>query len=137
MIKKTSSVIILNRKMQILLMLRDDKPGILYPGLWGFIGGHAKAGEKPLDTATREVKEETGLKITKSRFRELVSIKTQTKIREIFLVRGGWKNSDVIRGEGQKISFISLSKIDLLPMSSYHRFVLTLLREYLKKNRPN
>ncbi|MGF1512488.1 MAG: NUDIX domain-containing protein [Elainellaceae cyanobacterium] len=43
---------------RFLLQLRDDIPGILYPGHWGFFGGHMDPGETPKAAAVRELKEE-------------------------------------------------------------------------------
>jgi len=54
-------VALLNPAGEILLLLRDDKPGINYPGHWSLIGGH-RDGEETIDrTARREVQEEIGL----------------------------------------------------------------------------
>ena len=40
------------------MQLRDDIPTILYPGLWGFFGGHIEAGETPEVAVVREIAEE-------------------------------------------------------------------------------
>lgn len=37
---------------------RDDRPDIIYPGHWACFGGAVKAGEGPLDTLRRELREE-------------------------------------------------------------------------------
>ncbi len=46
-----------------LLQLRDDKPEIWFPGLWGLFGGAMNDGEGLIDALRREVMEETGLTI--------------------------------------------------------------------------
>lgn len=45
---------------QFLLQLRDNIPGILYPGHWAFFGGHIEPGETPEDAVKRELLEEIG-----------------------------------------------------------------------------
>ncbi|MEM9449331.1 MAG: NUDIX hydrolase [Cyanobacteria bacterium P01_E01_bin.6] len=44
--------------LQFLMQLRDDIPGIAYPGHWGFFGGHIELGESPDVAVTRELVEE-------------------------------------------------------------------------------
>jgi len=51
---------ILCRDDRFLMQLRDDKPGILYPGVWGFFGGHIEPGETPDVAIGRELNEEIG-----------------------------------------------------------------------------
>jgi 8-oxo-dGTP pyrophosphatase MutT (NUDIX family) len=45
---------------RVLLQHRDDKPGILESGLWGFFGGHIEPNERPAEAFLREVEEEIG-----------------------------------------------------------------------------
>ena len=54
------SIAILYRESQFLLQLRDNIPGILYPGYWGFFGGHVESGETPEIAMRRELLEEIG-----------------------------------------------------------------------------
>ena len=49
---------ILYRPGQFLMQLRDNIPGILYPGCWGFFGGHLEPGEVPEEGIKRELLEE-------------------------------------------------------------------------------
>jgi len=44
-----------------LVQVRDDIPGIFYPGHCGLIGGAVDAGESYAECAAREMKEEIGL----------------------------------------------------------------------------
>ncbi len=50
----------------ILALLRDDKPGIPYPGLWDLPGGGREAGESPAACALRETWEEAGLRLSRA-----------------------------------------------------------------------
>lgn len=43
---------------RFLMQLRDDIPGIVYPGCWGFFGGHLEPGETPEIAIARELAEE-------------------------------------------------------------------------------
>ncbi|GMQ79629.1 MAG: hypothetical protein BMS9Abin03_055 [Thermodesulfobacteriota bacterium] len=44
--RKGTSIIFVNDKKQVLLLLRDDKPGIPYPNMWDVPGGHVDEGGK-------------------------------------------------------------------------------------------
>ena len=41
-----------------LMQLRDDIPGIFYPGVWGLFGGQIETGEEPKAAVKRELVEE-------------------------------------------------------------------------------
>ena len=49
---------ILYQEEKFLMQLRDDIPGILYPGCWGLFGGHLEPGETPEAGLKRELEEE-------------------------------------------------------------------------------
>jgi dATP pyrophosphohydrolase len=49
-----------NNELQFLLLKRSAHK--IYPGLWQMVSGHIKKGETAVQTALRELKEETGLK---------------------------------------------------------------------------
>jgi 8-oxo-dGTP pyrophosphatase MutT (NUDIX family) len=52
------AIAILYRQNQYLMQLRDDVPGIVYPGCWGLFGGHIEPGEPPEIAVRRELAEE-------------------------------------------------------------------------------
>lgn len=54
------AVAILYREDKFFMQLRDNISGILYPGCWGFFGGHLESGETPLEGVKRELVEEIG-----------------------------------------------------------------------------
>lgn len=53
-------VIVHNARGEYLLLLRDDKPDIVYPAHWTIPGGMQETGETPHQTAVRELAEEIG-----------------------------------------------------------------------------
>lgn len=54
-------VVVLHSDGQLLLAQRSHEPG---QGLWNFCGGYVELGEPVEDAAIREVKEESGLRVT-------------------------------------------------------------------------
>ena len=56
--KKIAAIIFENDKGEILLYMRDNKPGIPFPNHWDLFGGHIEEGETPEEALVREVKEE-------------------------------------------------------------------------------
>ncbi|RVV98199.1 NUDIX domain-containing protein [Mesobaculum littorinae] len=51
----------------VVALLRDDRPDILYPGLWDLPGGGREGDETPLACVLRETREETGLRLDPAR----------------------------------------------------------------------
>ena len=49
---------IIHVRGKYLMQLRDDIPGILYPGVWGLFGGHLDPGEEAETGLKRELVEE-------------------------------------------------------------------------------
>jgi 8-oxo-dGTP diphosphatase len=52
------AIAILYQDNQFLMQLRDNIPGIVYPGFWGFFGGHLEPEESPETAIERELLEE-------------------------------------------------------------------------------
>lgn len=58
--KPEVAIAILHQNHHFLMQLRDDIPGIAYPGHWGFFGGHLDPAEAPAQAVRRELLEEIG-----------------------------------------------------------------------------
>ena len=66
--KQIAAIIFENDKGELLLYLRDNKPGIPFPLHWDLIGGHVEEGETPEEALVREVKEELDFDLKEFRF---------------------------------------------------------------------
>lgn len=61
--KIIAQIILENDKGELLLYLRDNKPGIPFPGHWDLIGGHVEEGETPEQALVREAREELNIEL--------------------------------------------------------------------------
>jgi 8-oxo-dGTP diphosphatase len=61
--RTSAHVLFVNDSGQVLLRLRDDRPGLPYPNQWDLVGGAVESGETITEAALREVKEEIGLDV--------------------------------------------------------------------------
>jgi 8-oxo-dGTP diphosphatase len=59
-----AGAVVTDPKGWILCQLRDDKPGICFPGFWTCSpGGHVEHGENPRDAIVRELREEFEIEV--------------------------------------------------------------------------
>jgi 8-oxo-dGTP diphosphatase len=80
--KPEVAIAILHQNDQFLLQLRDDIPGIAYPGHWGFFGGHLDPGETPAEAVRRELLEEISYAPPQLEF--FLCMETEQSIRHVF-----------------------------------------------------
>ena len=57
------AVIVENQHGEVLLQLREDRPGLPFANHWTLPGGRVEAGETPADAARRELWEELGCEL--------------------------------------------------------------------------
>lgn len=60
---RAAAALIIFEDNRYLLQLRDQKPGIFFPGHWGLFGGATEPGESPEQAIRREMNEELGLMV--------------------------------------------------------------------------
>src|SRR3989344_5119599 len=99
---RASHIWIYNSNGEILLQLRaKEKP--LYPDMWDIsAAGHISAGEDPITSGLRDVKEEIGLKIKNNEFYYVYFFKFDGNINQLKLQKE----------EVQKIQFLPIDKIE-------------------------
>lgn len=74
-------------KSKILLLRRRNVPLILNPGIWSFVSGGRDKGERYLDTAYREIREETGIRKQSLTLLAATALEVFDRKRRIY-----WKN---------------------------------------------
>jgi len=104
-------VILINSQCQVLAQHRDDKPTILGPNTWSVLGGAQEPGELLVNTAVRELREETGYVLDPSQLQLLTRDEYQTE-RGVMVQRNvyfaPYDEKQLIQTlEGQEIRFVS------------------------------
>jgi len=101
-----------------LFVLRDNKPRIPNPNMWGLFGGGIDPGEKPMETIKRELAEEIDINVfdIEQIYSQKVVHNIQGQKYEItgYYFVGKTDINDLLNislYEGQKASFFSLEEI--------------------------
>lgn len=94
---------------KFLMQLRDDIPGIYYPGCWGFFGGHLDPGETPEVTIQRELMEEIAFAAPEISFYR--TYPHPEVIRHVFLAPLTVPLESLVLGEGWDLGLLSAEDI--------------------------
>lgn len=118
---------------RILCQLRDDKPGIICPGMWcGCPGGAMELGETPEQAIVREMREEFEIEMT-----HLVPLLAHTEEQGQYRGKYHAFTAELVTplnkvkcNEGQRVEFFTPQQALTLPQ---HPVALLFLRAYLEQ----
>ncbi|HLF79259.1 MAG TPA: NUDIX domain-containing protein [Dehalococcoidia bacterium] len=102
---QVACLIAVNARGEVLLMQRDEKPGLSFPGHWNLIGGGVEAGETPEQALVRETDEEIGVSLAGYRAFGIYFWK-QYEVH-VFVSDLDLPLSALTLGEGQDLRFFS------------------------------
>ena len=125
---RIAGVILVDRGGGLLLQLRDGNTRI-DPHRWCLPGGHVDPGEDPLDSAHRELLEETGLKVEELHlfWQGLApSAKFPGAVGEftIFYAATDATDDDVVCGEGAAMRFVEAATVARLEFGVAYAAIL-------------
>ncbi len=90
--REFGAAILVDTQGRLLFQLRDNVPGILYPGRVGLFGGHREGEETYLQCVCREIHEEIGILLPPERFQWMASYSAMdpgggSVVGELFVAR--------------------------------------------------
>lgn len=116
-----------------LMQLRDDIATIVYPGVWGFFGGHVELGEEPEPALRRELREEIDYSVeelthfccncTGKYIRHIYSCPLTVPVTELDL-QEGWDLKLLTISEIQQGFAYSTKALANKPLGDIHRQIL-------------
>ena len=114
--KREAVKAVIHSNGKILLQLRDKKPNIFYPGVWGLFGGSVDNGEKPIDALKRELLEEIGLDIKGAKFLFKWDHYIYNSVLHFFSVPLTVELTSLSLNEGQAMEFFSIDHTSRISM---------------------
>ena len=108
--RRGSSIIFVNEGHEILLFLRDDKPGLPFPNMWDLPGGHVEGNETPQACILREMKEELELDIKECRLFSVTEF--PDRIEHTFWKKADFDIDGITLHEGQCLKWFTESEVN-------------------------
>lgn len=133
---KYAGVLLITPEGSVILQQRDNKPNIMNPGLVTTFGGSVEEGEKPEQTAIREIREEVSLNLPTEDisffkiFEKNKIIHGEDNTCYIYIAKNINKNDLVVR-EGK--GFVEISKDDNLNDYKLSILAKEILKDYFSK----
>ncbi len=118
-----------DRRGRVLLQLRDDRPDVVWPGLWSLFGGAIEAGETAEQAALREFHEETGVELRDADlngFARVTSTAGRKALLHVFQTDCQVEPENIRLGEGAGFGFFEPEMIQKLAIVPTQHPVLTL-----------
>lgn len=111
------AVIIKNPFDQVLLLLRDNKPGLPFANHWSLPGGRVEFNETSEAAARREVQEEIGLELSVTLWKTYERLGGDILIEQhVFVCSTEYAVSAMTLGEGQALRFFGEDQLAILPI---------------------
>ncbi len=132
--KEIAAIILENDKGEILLYLRDNKPGIPFPNHWDLIGGHMEEGETPEEALIREVKEELDIDLKEFSFYKKYECLTGDAYENIKYIYSGRINipiEEITLLEGDHARYFTREQI---PDVKFANILRTIVLDYVNDN---
>lgn len=124
---------------KLIVILRDNKPGLIFAGMWDFPGGAREGSETPQECVVRETKEEVGITLDPAVIagvREYPSMSEPPK-RAYFMaahVTPVQVQSIIFGDEGQMWKLMTVD--EFLAEQNAIEFLKDRLRDYLAGSKP-
>ncbi len=108
-------------RSRYLMQLRDQKPGIYYPGHWGVFGGAVDPGETVDEALARELAEELALPVTEARYFTEIAIdftyygasRINRRYYEVHIAANAV--DELVLGEGQALGVFDARELLAMP----------------------
>ncbi|NTU68309.1 MAG: NUDIX domain-containing protein [Chlorobiaceae bacterium] len=110
-----ASIILVNPRSEVLLLLRDDIPEIPYPNMWDLPGGHVEPDETPESCIVREMLEEIETDVASCTLLRVYDF--PDRFEHIFLMPLDRNAADIPLHEGQCLRWFSKGELSGLPLA--------------------
>lgn len=123
---EAAMVMLINKRGEILLNLRDNKPNILYPAHWAILGGGVEQGETPLQAARREIQEEIGhaIKGPIKEFAKIIDRNGKGHLVTIFVTSIDKAINELELREGKALKFFPKKQLPELKITPFLKEVI-------------
>ncbi|MGG7568592.1 NUDIX hydrolase [Rhodovulum sp. DZ06] len=123
-----AAVVILHDPLgRVLMQLRDDRPGVAYPGTWAPFGGGVEGAETLPEAAAREVVEELGIALRPGALSPFACTPSDLPgRRRIYAFSAPFPGNarDIRLGEGAGFAFFTHAQLGALPLPPHIALVM-------------